>query len=79
MEPATRLTHWIDTMPASIKVAVDLAAVVASLGTVVKLLPILATLLPIIWWAIRIYETDTVKGWLDRRPAEQEQGNDAGR
>jgi len=36
------------------------------LGTLVDILPAIAAAFTIIWTAIRIYETETVQGWINR-------------
>lgn len=51
---------------------IDLASVATVLGTLVDMLPSVAALFTIVWTAIRIYETDTVQGWLGRKDAKQE-------
>lgn len=43
------------------KIAVDAAAVGAGLGSWLALLPDVAALFSVIWLAIRIWETETVK------------------
>lgn len=46
---------------------VDLASFGVVVGTLAGALPSIAALFTIAWTAIRIYETDTVQGWLGRR------------
>ena len=46
---------------------IDLAAWGTLLGTFAGFMPAIAALFTIIWTAIRIYETETVQGWLGRR------------
>jgi hypothetical protein len=46
---------------------VDVASFGVVVGTLAGALPAIAALFTIIWTAIRIYETDTVQGWLGRR------------
>lgn len=45
----------------------DLASVVTVLGTLVNMLPSIAAVFTIVWTAIRIYETDTIQGWLGKK------------
>jgi chromate transport protein ChrA len=45
----------------------DITAVGVTVATVVQWLPAAAALLTIIWTAIRIYETETVQGWINGR------------
>jgi hypothetical protein len=47
----------------SAKHVVDALSIVTVLGTLVDFLPSVAALFTIIWTAIRIWETDTVKRW----------------
>ena len=57
------------------KHAIDALSVVTVLGTLTDMLPSIASLLTIIWFAIRIWETKTVQGWFGRKEitsAEQE-------
>ncbi len=44
--------------------AISVGSIVAIMG---GWLPSIAALLGIVWWAIRIYETKTVQGWLKKR------------
>ena len=50
----------------------DLASFATVLGTLVDMLPSIAALFTIVWTAIRIYETDTVQGWLGKKDAVNE-------
>lgn len=50
----------------SAKHVVDALSIVTVLGTLVDFLPSVAALFTIIWTAIRIWETDTVKRWRGR-------------
>jgi len=49
-----------------IKTGVDLAAVLGGFGTYLALLPDIAALFSILWLAIRIWETNTVRRWTGR-------------
>lgn len=49
------------------KHAVDALSVVTVVGTLVEFLPSVAALFTIVWTGIRIWETDTVQGWLGRK------------
>jgi hypothetical protein len=44
----------------------DASAALIALGTLAKALPALAALLTIVWLAIRIWESDTVRGLTNR-------------
>jgi hypothetical protein len=56
--------HELDTA----KTVADVAAVATTVGTLAQVLPSLAALFTIIWTGFRIYETDTVQGWLGKKP-----------
>lgn len=58
------MSELLDSMNDSIKHAVDTVSIATVLGTLTHMLPSIAALFSIIWSAIRIYETDTVQGWL---------------
>jgi hypothetical protein len=51
------------------KTAVDALSVVTVLGALVNALPAIAALFTIVWTALRIWETETVRGWTGRRKA----------
>jgi hypothetical protein len=51
------------------KTIVDALSIVTVLGTLLQALPALAALFTIIWTAIRIWETDTVRGLTGRDKA----------
>jgi hypothetical protein len=44
----------------------DGLSLITVLGTLMNWLPAVAALLSIIWTGIRIYETGTVQGWINR-------------
>lgn len=48
------------------KHVVDALSVVTVLGTLVEFLPSIAALFTVVWTGIRIWETDTVRGWFGR-------------
>ena len=48
----------------AVKHVVDGVSVLTVIGTLANILPAIAALFTIIWTALRIYETDTVQGWL---------------
>lgn len=45
----------------ALKHGVDVIAASVALGSIVKVLPAIASVFTIIWLAIRIWETDTIK------------------
>jgi hypothetical protein len=49
------------------KHALDGVSVITVIGTLADVLPAVAALFTIVWTAIRIWETDTVQGWLGKR------------
>ena len=49
-----------------IKIAGDIVSVTTVVGTLAGVLPSIAALFTIVWTAIRIYETETVQGFLRR-------------
>lgn len=57
-------------------VTVDIAAVGIAFGALVNALPAVASILSIIWFLIRIWETDTVKQWTGRLPQPKENDDD---
>ena len=46
------------------------------LGTIANILPSIAALLSIIWLALRIWESDTVRGWTNRETRRYEDKSD---
>ena len=48
-------------LPESTKTNVDVATIALTITTVLDLLPSIAAVLSIIWWLLRIWETETVK------------------
>jgi len=51
------------------KQAVDALSIVTVLGALAEWLPAIAALFSIIWTAIRIWETKTVTGWVEKLKA----------
>jgi hypothetical protein len=49
-----------------IKTAADGLSVLTVVGTLAEILPAVAALFTIIWTGFRIYETETVQGWLGK-------------
>jgi len=50
------------------KTIADAASIATVVGTLANVLPAIAALFTIIWTGFRIYETDTVQGWLGKKP-----------
>jgi hypothetical protein len=55
-----------DHLSEGTKHVLDGLSVITVLGALVQILPAIAALFTIIWTGIRIYETDTVQGWIKR-------------
>jgi hypothetical protein len=51
----------------TLKHMIDGASILTVIGTLVEFLPAVSAVLSIVWVAIRIYETDTVKKLLNRK------------
>ncbi|MEY4719531.1 MAG: hypothetical protein RL563_2149 [Pseudomonadota bacterium] len=50
----------------TVKYAVDALSILTVVGTLINMLPSIAAAFTIVWTAIRIWETDTVRGWCGR-------------
>lgn len=50
-----------------IKHIADGLSIMTVIGTLADVLPAIAAIFTIIWTGFRIYETETVKGWLKRK------------
>lgn len=48
------------------KYVLDTISVVTVVGALVEILPSIAALFTIVWTGLRIWETDTVRGWTGR-------------
>ena len=53
------------------KHALDAVSVVTVIGTLADILPAVAALFTILWTAIRIWETETVQGWLGKKTVDK--------
>jgi hypothetical protein len=47
------------------KYVVDGLSIITVIGTLAEMLPSIAALFTIVWTAIRIWETQTVQGWIN--------------
>lgn len=56
----------LDHVPGAVKLSFDFVSAGIVVGTIAQLLPHLAAILTIVWTLIRIFETDTVKGFMRR-------------
>jgi hypothetical protein len=54
------------------KAAGDALSIVTVVGTLAEVLPAIAALLTIIWTGFRIYELDTVQGWLGKKNVKED-------
>ena len=50
------------------KTVTDVVSVATVVGTLAQVLPSIAALFTIIWTGFRIYETQTVQGWVKKKP-----------
>lgn len=64
------MRHFIDHLPDGLKAWLDLLSFTALLGSLISVLPAVASLLTILWTAIRIYETETVQRLVKRKEPE---------
>lgn len=55
-----------DHLTEGTKHVLDGLSVITVLGALVDILPAIAALFTIVWTGIRIYETKTVQGWIQR-------------
>ena len=56
---------WKHT-PEGLKHLLDALSIGTMLGTLFQMLPNIAALITIVWTLIRIFETKTVQGWLNK-------------
>jgi hypothetical protein len=54
----------------TLKHIIDGASILTVIGTLVEFLPAVSAVLSIVWVAIRIYETETVKKLMNRKKAD---------
>lgn len=59
--------NMIDHLPDGLKLALDALSLTALLGSLISVLPAVASLLTILWTVIRIYETETVQRLVKRK------------
>ena len=58
------MAHHVDE---GVKVIGDVVSIATVLGTLAQILPAIAALFTIVWTGFRIYETETVQGWLGKK------------
>lgn len=56
-----------DHIDPAVKVTGDAVSIITVIGTLAQWLPAVAALFTIIWTGIRIYETETVQGWVGKK------------
>lgn len=56
----------LDHLTASAKAAIEAVSITTLFATMAGWLPSIAACLSIVWWSIRLYETDTVQRWLKK-------------
>lgn len=61
-------------MDESTKHLIDLSAIFTAVGTMMSMLPVLASLFTIIWMAIRIWETKTVQKLFGKKEVNEDEG-----
>lgn len=61
------MKNLIDHLPDGLKFALDALSFTALLGSLISVLPAVASLLTILWTVIRIYETETVQRLVKRK------------
>lgn len=65
-----KLDHLLEHLPGGFKLMLDALSFTALLGSLTSVLPAVASLLTILWTAIRIYETETVQRLVKRKEPE---------
>ena len=63
-------------LPDGGKYTLDGLSITALLGALAQMLPHVATLLTVIWMALRIYEMPTVQRWLGREAPPRDRDGD---
>jgi len=61
------MKNLFEQLDDSTKHVLDGVSLIATLGTLIEMLPTLSALLSIVWVGIRIYETETVQGLMGRK------------
>ena len=61
------MRHLWEHLPSGIKHTLDALSIATLFGSLISMLPAVASLLTIVWTVIRIFETTTVQGLLKRR------------
>lgn len=64
------MKHLLETIPDGLKHSLDAFSFIALLGSLISVLPAVASLLTILWTAIRIFETETVQRIVKRKEPE---------
>jgi hypothetical protein len=60
------MTKYFETIDEHTKHLIDGVSVATVMGTLMSWLPAIAALFTIIWTVIRIYEEETIQGWLKK-------------
>lgn len=58
------ILDFFDNINEHTKHVIDWTSIGIALGTLMQILPSIAAALSIVWSIIRIYETNTVQGWI---------------
>lgn len=61
------IKHTIEAHSEDLKHLLDISSVVSAVGAFFKMLPDVAALLTVIWFALRIWESETVKEWRGKK------------
>jgi len=69
------MSHSADHIDSGIKHFMDWLSLSTVVTTLMGWLPALGAILPIVWYTIRIYETDTVKSALRRLRGKKDDDN----
>lgn len=57
----------LDHLSAPTKLAIDAASVLTTVGALAAYLPQLSAAASFLWFCLRVWETETVKGWTGRK------------
>ena len=65
-----KLQEYFEHIDEHTKHVLDFTSIGVVLGSLIQILPAVASLFTIVWTGIRIYETKTVQAWLKNRKAQ---------
>ena len=64
-----RFQHYFENIDEHTKHVLDFTSIGVVLGSLIQILPAIASVFTIVWTGIRIYETKTVQNMLKKRKA----------